>query len=167
MKKLLLSGIAALFLATGAASAQSYRGPTTANDPLYKIMRPYDPAKDYRPNYDPHASEWTAADPPPETAMRSGCEKDEECAAECMKTARTKREIANCRAIVEADMTPAICFIKMTKQNAGKLFEICGDLSDCGDGGWCEALERDRRAHVRAGRLICNRKKECKLARVK
>ena len=37
MKKLLLTGIAALFLATGTAHAQTYRGPTTADDPMYKV----------------------------------------------------------------------------------------------------------------------------------
>ena len=29
--------VAVLFLATGTAQAQSYRGPTTANDPMYKV----------------------------------------------------------------------------------------------------------------------------------
>jgi hypothetical protein len=45
MKKLFLAGIAALFLATGAAHA-------------------YDAAKDYRPQYDTRP--WEAAEPPPE-----------------------------------------------------------------------------------------------------
>jgi hypothetical protein len=64
-------------------------------------------------------------------------------------------------------MTPAICFVKITKQNAEKLMTICGDLSDCFDRpGECAAIERDRQAHVKAGRLVCDNKdkEKCKLA---
>jgi hypothetical protein len=50
MKKLLLTSIAALFLATGAAHAQS----------------------GYRPNYDPKAHEWQPAESPAESERASG-----------------------------------------------------------------------------------------------
>ena len=153
MRAAALIGVAALFLATGTAHA-------------------YDAAKDYRPNYDSRT--WEPADPPSQTETM--CATDEECAAECMKAAKTKREIAKCWSIVEEpekvkpakkakrSLTPAICFTEMTDQNADKLFRICGDLSDCSDGGWCEELERDKQAHIKAGRLDCDIKKEkCKL----
>jgi hypothetical protein len=39
-----------------------YRGPTTPDDPLYRVPRPYDPKVDYRPNYDTRP--WEAAEPP-------------------------------------------------------------------------------------------------------
>jgi hypothetical protein len=82
MKKALLTGIAALFLATGTAHAQSrtdggdsnvpagtrYRGPTTPNDPLYRV--PSSPPVDYRPNYDPHAyKQWDQPKPQPEGTL--------------------------------------------------------------------------------------------------
>jgi hypothetical protein len=43
----------------------------------------------------------------PFDSRESTCEKDEECAAECLKVAETKREIADCRAIVEDDKQPS------------------------------------------------------------
>jgi len=65
-----------------------------------------------------------------------------------------------------AEMVPAICFVEITNQNADKLMKLCGDLSDCFDRpGECEAIERDRRAHVKAGRLVCDNKENCKLVR--
>jgi hypothetical protein len=96
--------IAALLLATGTAHAQKYRGPTTEDDPLYKVMRPYDPVKDYRPNYDTRP--WSAAPSSPLPDPSEMCEKDEECAAECMKKAKTRREKAICRAIVITSEIP-------------------------------------------------------------
>src|SRR5262245_31058948 len=36
----------------------------------------------------------------PFDSRESTCEKDEECAAECLKNAETKQEIADCKAIV-------------------------------------------------------------------
>jgi hypothetical protein len=57
--------------------------------------------------------------------------------------------------------TPAICFTEITE----KVMKICGDLSDCVDRpGECEAIERDRQAHIKAGHLVCDNKKNCKLA---
>jgi hypothetical protein len=62
-------------------------------------------------------------------------------------------------------MVPAICFTEITDQNAEKLMKICGDLSNCVDRpGECEAIERDRQAHVKAGRLRCVNEKNCKLS---
>jgi|SRR6516162_6567349 len=35
--------------------------------------------------------------------------------------------------------------------------KLCGDLSDCVDrSGGCEAIQRDRQAHIKAGRLLCD-----------
>jgi hypothetical protein len=68
-------------------------------------------------------------------------------------------------AAAKRPMVPAKCFVEITKQNAEKLMKLCGDLSDCVDRpGECEAIERDRRAHVKAGRLTCDNEKNCKLA---
>jgi hypothetical protein len=64
MKTLLLTSVAALFLVTGAALAQTYRGPTTADDPIYKQGERPSALERYRPNYDPNADKWQAADPP-------------------------------------------------------------------------------------------------------
>jgi hypothetical protein len=61
-------------------------------------------------------------------------------------------------------LVPAICFTEITNQNAEKLFTICGDLSECVDRpGECEELERDKQAHIKAGRLVCDNKEKCKL----
>src|SRR5690348_4763417 len=63
-------------------------------------------------------------------------------------------------AAAERPMVPAICFTEIPAQNAMK---ICGDLSNCVDRpGECEAIERDREAHVKAGRLRCVNEKNCK-----
>ena len=60
-------------------------------------------------------------------------------------------------------MLPAICFVEITNQNAERLMKICGDLSDCSDRGDCEELEKDKQAHIKAGRLRCDNKKSCSL----
>jgi hypothetical protein len=63
-------------------------------------------------------------------------------------------------AAAKRPMVPAICFVEITNQNAEKLMELCGD-SECVEGE-CEAIERDRQAHIKAGRLICDNEKKCK-----
>jgi hypothetical protein len=48
MKKLFLTGIVALFLATG-ANAQTYRGSTTPDNPIYRPNSDIDRAEGLRP----------------------------------------------------------------------------------------------------------------------
>jgi hypothetical protein len=73
MNRLFLVSIAALFLVTGTAHAQTYRGPTTADDPLYKYEKPPSALERYRPNYDPNADKWGSRqvnDPDPDADRR-------------------------------------------------------------------------------------------------
>jgi len=77
MKKLLLTGIAALFLATGTAHAQTYRGPTTADDPMYKVDPPRSKL-DYRPQYDTRS--WEAAERSKSRKLCSELSADEDYA---------------------------------------------------------------------------------------
>jgi hypothetical protein len=192
--------LATLFLATGTAHAQTqhYRGPTTADDPIYQtnIGRS---KLDYRPQYDTRP--WEAAEPPPPESppphkpltnkqacgLYVGGEFDnktefKKCVARLARGDEAYRDWLACageaghKGLEQGEcgpipsraekrtMVPAICFIEMTDQNAERLFKICGDLSDCIDKpGECESYERDRRAHVKAGRLVCVKEK-CKLA---
>jgi hypothetical protein len=81
MKTLFLTGVAALFLATGAAHAeiQRYRGPTTADDPLYKETPSPSALERYRPNYDPNADKWQPG------------ESDDKCDRDCQITRNAEK----------------------------------------------------------------------------
>jgi hypothetical protein len=48
VKRLFLTGIAVLLLATGVAHAQKYRGPTSADDPMYQTNPDIDRAEGLR-----------------------------------------------------------------------------------------------------------------------
>jgi hypothetical protein len=85
MTRALITGVAALFLATGAAHAQTYRGPTTANDPMYKVDSPRSKL-DYRPQYDTRP--WEAAEPPEPTYVP---EREYGEGVDCMKLKGNER----------------------------------------------------------------------------
>jgi len=79
-------------------------------------------------------------------SRKSLCEKDEECAAECMKAAKTTQEKASCRAIVEDSADIKACHA------AGGNRETCeqhapgsrDDMACYDDGTGCRPCKSDR-----------------------